>query len=1197
MNKPFNINTNTKNNHSNSNNSNTTTSNNNSKTTQLNSIIISKSIFEFYSLINFTFNNNSNENKLTSISLSSTSIKSKTAKITISNNYHTYTITYYISKDIFFRLTQNYEPSSYITETKLIDNEIEITFTFTLDNIINIFYHIDYEACIKSTEPLTSLQNKNVKIYFHLNHFDYTCTYTKKSKDNNNNTNTYSYTKHNVSLFIYRDFNDEINNMKFLFPIITFQLSMRHLLTMMFNDDIKDKFMKGNDEYNYHINITHNDISLNTCCSLKYENVLMCHFIYFCILVSYGVITYYELCAFMEKYANEVNALYQSNAAKFVLCLKMICKEHLHTHYKDKIPLTKEQLYNEIKKKINSNNSLSCVVSTYHGKDYCEIPVICVEQYFVRFEFYHKEKSFLFYRKYGNNDICRLNVVTNKVWNCKCKFTKQFLNGILKGFKLKNKIYSLLTYNVSQLNMFSCIMLSKNGSNSNSNGNSKQQFDLFMLENYFLPSKTIEFGNVNLQLKKDYKGKHNERQITLSQGVAPIMPEIISKISSQLNTNIKRLPYIHCFTSLYHKGIWMECKSSTHKQQQQQEITFYYRQSQNYPTTNNSNTSASMNVHSFNLHVIDYPVNKCYSNCYLTLEMVLYLIYYCKVSVACIYDLIEHNIKYYCTLLSQTSFYSNSHFIHRVLSSIQKYNLINNSFIYKIHKILLHTKQYTLIDHPKLIITNSAVLQGIVDEYGLIKNDNEVIVVLRNIYTNNMKLILKGKGILTRIPCIHASNFRKVYFYSPTNKQLTKHQLNAYNYYINNFHNVIIFPSYEHKHSLLNDLNVRSFASNKFGVIWDTNIVKSFHETKACDIMNNLLSTRNNTTTSASSSSSTCEYTITNFTTIAGKHFKHKISSQIEDLIEHNYLNSKLHSLSETLAKIEDMYYVYGNEEIKPITSLKKHFINKCIKKPIVKTIITNAKRYLEQERLHTPLYMNNDTKALMIHYIESHSHMIEFYIEKVNIILNYICVFNSKCNDVLNEIDETSYEGMFLTLFDKSKRYSVFVKEFVEEYNVDKVIKELTECKYKYDITLVMLVCAMISYNLVYHTCYMKDVYERYYNVVMNKQKQVIAQDVCVHCMEAFEYQMHSFGMGDNEKVQSLIYLLDTYTTVTYSNSGNSSSSSNEMTICESEYNKTINNFNILMNNKYGSNPFIPFCFSEYISILKISSEYNESI
>ena len=47
---------------------------------------------------------------------------------------------------------------------------------------------------------------------------------------------------------------------------------------------------------------------------------------------------------------------------------------------------------------------------------------------------------------------------------------------------------------------------------------------------------------------------------------------------------------------------------------------------------------------------------------------------------------------------------------------------------------------------------------------------------------------------------------------------------------------------------------------------------------------------------------------------------------------------------------------------------------------------------------------------------------------------------------------------------------------------------------------------------------------------------------------MEAFEYQMHSFGMGDNEKVQSLIYLLDTYTTVTYSNSGNSSSS-NEMT------------------------------------------------
>ena len=180
MNKPFNINTNTNNNHSNSNNSNTTTSNNNSKTTQLNSIIISKSIFEFYSLINFTFNNNSNENKLTSISLSSTSIKSKTAKITISNNYHTYTITYYISKDIFFRLTQNYEPSSYITETKLIDNEIEITFTFTLDNIINIFYHIDYEACIKSTEPLTSLQNKNVKIYFHLNHFDYTCTYSKR---------------------------------------------------------------------------------------------------------------------------------------------------------------------------------------------------------------------------------------------------------------------------------------------------------------------------------------------------------------------------------------------------------------------------------------------------------------------------------------------------------------------------------------------------------------------------------------------------------------------------------------------------------------------------------------------------------------------------------------------------------------------------------------------------------------------------------------------------------------------------------------------------------------------------------------------------------------------------------------------------------------------------------------------------------
>ena len=457
-----------------------------------------------------------------------------------------------------------------------------------------------------------------------------------------------------------------------------------------------------------------------------------------------------------------------------------------------------------------------------------------------------------------------------------------------------------------------------------------------------------------------------------------------------------------------------------------------------------------------------------------------------------------------------------------------------------------------------------------------------------------MKLILKGKGILTRIPCIHASNFRKVHFYSPTNKQLTKPQLNAYNYYINNFHNVIIFPSYEHKHSLLNDLNVRSFASNKFGVIWDTNIVKSFHETKPCDIMNNLLSTRNNTTTTALSLAS-CEYTITNFTTIAGKHFKHKISSQIADLIDHNYLTNKLHALSETLAKIEDMYYIYSNEEIKPIMSLKKHFINKCKKKPIVKTIITNAKRYLEQERLHTPLSMNHDTKALMIHHIESHSHMIEFYIEKVNIILNYICVFNSKCNDVLNEIEETSYEGMFLTLFDKSKRCSGFVKEFVEEYNVDKVIKELTECKYKYDITLVMLVCAMISYNLVYHTCYMKDVYEKYYDMVINKHKQVITQDVCVQCMEAFEYQMGSVGMEDNEKVQSLIYLLDTYTTVEGSNKGNGSS--DEITIWESEYNKTINNFNILMNNKYGSNPFIPFCFSEYIAILKISAEFNDSI
>ena len=1155
-------------NNSSSDNNSNSASTYNSKATPLNSILISKSIFEFYSLINFSFNQ-SNENKLTSISLSSTNIKSKNAKITISHNYHTYVITYCISKDIFFRLTQKCDPSSYINESKIIDNEIEITFTFTLGNIINIFYHIDYEACIKSNESLTSLQSKNVKIYFYLNHFEYSCTYYKKAKDNNN-------TKQNVSLFVYRDFNDEINNMKFLFPIIMFQLSTRHLLTMMFNDDIKDKFIKGNDEYNYHINISHNDMSLNVI-ALKYENVIECHFIYFCILVSYGVVSYYEMCSFMEKYVKEVNVVYQSNAEKFVFCLKTICKEYLHVHYKDRIPFTKEQLYNEIKKRVNS----SCVIYKYNGRDYCEIPVIRVERYFVFVPFYHKEKSFLFYRKCGNKDIFRLDVITDKLWNCKCKFTKRFLNGIFEGFKLKNKSYSLLTFNLPQLNKFSCIMFNKK---------SNQQFDLFMLNAYFVPSKTIELGNVSLQLKKDYQGQ-NKRRITLSQGIAPIVPEVISKISSQLNTNIKRLPYIHCFTSLNHKGIWMECKSSTHKQQQQHEITFYYRKSQ-HDSGNNNNSTTNMKVQAFNLHVIEYPVNKCYCNCYLTIEMVLYLIYNCKVNVSCIYELIKHNLKYYYALLSQTSFYSNSHYIYRILSTIQKYNVINNSFIHKVHKILFNTKQYNLIDYPKLIINNSAVLQGIVDEYGLIKKDNEVIVVLRNEYTNT-KLTLKGKGIITRIPCIHASNFRKVYFYSTTNKQLTKHQLNAYNHYINYFHNVIIFPSYECKHSLLNDLNVSSFDSNKFAIIWDTNIVKSFQEVKAFDIMNNVLS-KKNATLNDNNNTMSYEHKITNFTTVAGKHFKHKISSQIEDLIDHSYLNDKLNALSETLAKIEDIHYMFGIEEIKPITSLKKHFINKRTKKPIVKTMMIHSKRYLEQERTHMPMYINHDIKALMINHIESQQHMIEFYVEKVNVILNYICVFNNKCNDILNEIEETNYEEMFLALFDKSKRCNGFIKEFVEEHNVHTIIKELTECKYNYNSTLIMLICAMIAYNLIYHTCYMKDLYEKYYDILINKQKHLISQNMCEHCIEAFEYQTHSFGMEHNAKVPSLIYLLDTHTTITHNNENHNN---NERTMYESEYNRTINSFNILMNNKYGCNPFIPFCFSEYISILKISSEYNDSI
>ena len=303
------------------------------------------------------------------------------------------------------------------------------SFKINLINLINILvYHNE--------------KNNSIHSYFILNKFSF------KLERHNNEKSYYN------ELFIFRNFNDEIDNLKYLSTIFTFQMDFS---LEIFNFLINNKntiFLQNESKIN-------KLVKSNEKLSNYLESIIISTPInfYFLSLISENVITYYETIDFFKAYSYEIKNFQEKDFLVFKNSLKLILlrnsnnkkyifKENLFSSLKDKFDLlikTKEILLESID------------YAKEHRQETFRIlynPISCI------FSKPLYEISNRVMRKFSSNELMirfSLKTIDNDQLKSKCEFTQlyaQFL--LIHGFKLNKLIYQFFGYSNSQFRSASC---------------------------------------------------------------------------------------------------------------------------------------------------------------------------------------------------------------------------------------------------------------------------------------------------------------------------------------------------------------------------------------------------------------------------------------------------------------------------------------------------------------------------------------------------------------------------------------------------------------------------------------------------------------------------------------------------------------------------------------------------------------------
>ena len=281
---------------------------------------------KFYSLVNLDYDNKYNIKK---IDMYNINISNNKAYM----NYKEKTLEYNIHFSDFIKLLEPLENEiksndyKYYINNKLIlkkyfpdkDWNITIKFDISYNNIDLIFYEIDYNQFLSNKNN----NNNNINLFFLLKNLNYSINYSKKDAPNKI-----------FHLFCYKNFNDEIDNLKFKNVILEIKLNnIEILMSLMINENYKNLVINNeieiNKKINFEIKYLSEIIKFNYFDFIK-ENDEQIYFEFLILsLISYNIITYYGMIDFLYNNKEEIKNYYNIDKYKFYYSLKELLINNL----------------------------------------------------------------------------------------------------------------------------------------------------------------------------------------------------------------------------------------------------------------------------------------------------------------------------------------------------------------------------------------------------------------------------------------------------------------------------------------------------------------------------------------------------------------------------------------------------------------------------------------------------------------------------------------------------------------------------------------------------------------------------------------------------------------------------------------------------------------------------------------------------
>jgi len=356
---------------------------------------------------------------------------------------------------------------------KIITDEIEISFEIDSKSFISFIrkdksfeQFIEYEkkeflhAIHKNTNP--------TKISFLINNSNILHILTTQKKDSSDSLHIYLITKifkfkferssnertYSNDLFIFRNFLDEIDNLKYLTVVFSFEI--------LFEKDIFLNLMQRKNllitKENKIIKFGQKKELLSSILDRTINSTIIV--LYLLSIISENIITYYEIIDLFKENSDEIQELLTKHQENFTKGLKYILKRNTVSNKKY---LSKEKFLSQLKEKINSSigNDENILNSQDYAKEHR------VETYRINFNPIccsfakpNYEISNRVMRKFSSNyEMIRFSLksIDGGQLKSKCEFTQLYSQYRLsKGITLNKKLYEFFGYSNSQFRAGSC---------------------------------------------------------------------------------------------------------------------------------------------------------------------------------------------------------------------------------------------------------------------------------------------------------------------------------------------------------------------------------------------------------------------------------------------------------------------------------------------------------------------------------------------------------------------------------------------------------------------------------------------------------------------------------------------------------------------------------------------------------------------